>query len=716
MDFDKFNDEIIVTILNNFAKDDDIDIFINQINAVRFLNGIIKAGLNSGSTYYIDLMETSVWLKIILTMGILPFTSTKRNKIWSQQVINYFKETIEEGLYTNRVHDLLLMPSLSAKNLVKMLILKGDAVEAILTMSKNDITMRTYIQNYFINNRGLRPGRWMYMNYDDLLIENDFLNGNLNYDEFVFNNLTTLKNGIETNELLRFIKYFNVNNVTNMKSLFKYFRNYNHTIDLTYWNTSKVTNMSKMFKGVRSQIIGVKFLNTSNVTNMESMFEDAYSFNQPIKWSVKKVTDMTYMFHRARSFNQSLNLDTSDKLQYITSMFQNATSFNQELTLYIPNVKSTEDMFKNATSFNSVIHINTTNVHEMENMFHGATSFNQPLDHFDTKNVESMAGMFKNAISFNQPLDHFVTSNVERMTNLFSNAIKFNQNLNKWDTSKVIVMDSMFKNATSFNKPLDNFDTTNVYLMDDMFHGATSFNQPLDHFDTKNVESMDGMFKNAISFNQPLDYFVTNNVESMKGMFSNAIKFNQNLNKWDTSKVINMESMFENAFQFNNGDERIHTELNWQEKEISNIDNFFWNTSNVINMKRMFFNTPNFRKKLLWDTTSVHAYDVDEKFDKITNRFAIRDKTGYNDMFTNSGYFIIKGNIYQSGLYRDKPKLHNAVTKALNRVVDDVVPNASIPFVTDRIEWCNQQQKKLVPLFLGNISTQSNCVCGCHYT
>lgn len=74
-------------------------------------------------------------------------------------------------------------------------------------------------------------------------------------------------------------------------------------------DTSAITDMSELFKGSnRTDFSGIEYWNVSNVTTMRSMFQNARHFNQPIgAWNVESVISMSFMFYGAKKFCQVLD-------------------------------------------------------------------------------------------------------------------------------------------------------------------------------------------------------------------------------------------------------------------------------------------------------------------------------------------------------------------------------------------------------------------------
>ncbi len=98
----------------------------------------------------------------------------------------------------------------------------------------------------------------------------------------------------------------NLNEVTDMSSMFRGARNFNQ--DISKWNVANVTNMNYLFYYAENFNHDISKWKVSNVTDMNSMFYQAEKFNQDISsWNVSKVTDMSWMFYLAENFNQNLS-------------------------------------------------------------------------------------------------------------------------------------------------------------------------------------------------------------------------------------------------------------------------------------------------------------------------------------------------------------------------------------------------------------------------
>ena len=94
------------------------------------------------------------------------------------------------------------------------------------------------------------------------------------------------------------IEYWNVQKVTNMRSLFGQMKNFNQ--DIGCWNVSNVNDTSYMFDDAESFNHGLSRWNVLQVKLMTSMFGNAVSFNgKPSTWNVSNVTKWT-VYSRTR--------------------------------------------------------------------------------------------------------------------------------------------------------------------------------------------------------------------------------------------------------------------------------------------------------------------------------------------------------------------------------------------------------------------------------
>ena len=120
-------------------------------------------------------------------------------------------------------------------------------------------------------------------------------------------------------------------------------------------DVSLITDMSGLFAGCtnRRDYTGIEFWDVSNVTDMRSMFDGARFFNQPIgMWDVSKVRDMSFMFTNTRYFNQPLGSWDVSSVEDMSSMFLGAREFNQPLEGWdVSGALFMSDMFYGAYSF-----------------------------------------------------------------------------------------------------------------------------------------------------------------------------------------------------------------------------------------------------------------------------------------------------------------------------------------------------------------------------
>ena len=208
----------------------------------------------------------------------------------------------------------------------------------------------------------------------------------------------------------------------------------------------------------------------SNVTDMSSMFKYAESFNQPIgSWNVSNVTDMSSMFEYAESFNQPIGSWNVSNVTNMEGMFFVATAFNQPIGSWnVSSVTSMNRMFYEATAFNQPIGSwNVSNVTGMNRMFHKATAFNQPIGSWNVSNVTGMSSMFKNATTFNKPIGNWDVSSVTDMEGMFDNASAFNQPIGDWAVSLKESHESIDKKTTNQGNIMNYGVTRRVDIFED---------------------------------------------------------------------------------------------------------------------------------------------------------------------------------------------------------------------------------------------------------
>ena len=90
------------------------------------------------------------------------------------------------------------------------------------------------------------------------------------------------------------------------------------------WNVSEVIDMSSMFRYCTNFNQDISKWNVSNVTNMSHMFYCCHNFNQDIsKWNVSNVTNMSQMFHGCENFNQNISNWNVSNVQNMSDIFYN---------------------------------------------------------------------------------------------------------------------------------------------------------------------------------------------------------------------------------------------------------------------------------------------------------------------------------------------------------------------------------------------------------
>ena len=171
------------------------------------------------------------------------------------------------------------------------------------------------------------------------------------------------------------------------------------------WDVSLITDMSELFGGFSDVGLydfneNIRDWNVSNVTNMESMFRWSQAFNQPIdKWDVSNVTDMKWMFCGTEVFNQPIDKWNVSNVTTMAGMFCDSKAFNQSIDKWdVSNVTTMEDMFRGSLAFNQPLDKwNVSNVTTMQHMFRKTKVYNQPIDKWNVSDVTNMFNMFKDA-------------------------------------------------------------------------------------------------------------------------------------------------------------------------------------------------------------------------------------------------------------------------------------------------------------------------------
>ena len=351
---------------------------------------IIKSILDvQGTKHVFNIVDTKLWVSIIVSMGFDIFLGEFREKeyqLWDSKNINYQQMIVQECRYTSRAHDLLDLKR-SANNLLR------QAATVLLDKLKN--AEETDEGKAFLNG--------------ELVVKK--INSDFEHKD---------------------IQFLDIRDVTDLTEFFKGLR---ENVNLKYWDTSRIKNMKGMFKSSFADVTGLENWNTSGVTDMSQMFSDFQTFNCDIsQWDTTNVTKMKYMFSRDRNFNSDISIWNTRNVKTMKRMFSSATSFNQPIGRWITSkVTNMFAMFSNAQSFNQPIgEWDTSNVIYMNHMFSDAESFNQPIGDWDTSNVINMRSMFASATSFNQPIGEWITSKVTDMSYMFFEATNFNQTLD-WD-------------------------------------------------------------------------------------------------------------------------------------------------------------------------------------------------------------------------------------------------------------------------------------------
>ena len=419
---------------------------------------------------------------------------------------------------------------------------------------------------------------------------------------------------------------------------------------ISNWDVKAVTDMSTMFQYYRTFNEPLNW-DMSSVTAVNQMFYSANAFNQPLNWDVSSVTNMNWMFGEAHAFNQNLNAWDISSVKKMHSVFNGARSFNGLINSWdTSSVTQMDQMFRNADSFNQPMNWDTSSVKYMDYMFINNDGFNQPLS-WDVSSVIQWWSIFHLATALSNankahircawstnsgfmneygtswnglgecsppsppspplpmsphpsppsppaapPPPYAFTSKVALETavaeyaNAQASATATYGSISNWDVSLITDMRELFRMMATFNEPLTFWDVSSVTTMWDMFGRASAFNQPLNDWDVSSVTDMQSLFYKADAFNQPLNSWDTSSATTMKDMFNQATAFNQPLNSWDTSSVTTMRDMFYQATAFNHP--------------------LSFDTSSVTDMYQMMRRTLSFNQPISFDTSSVTNLDA----------------------------------------------------------------------------------------------------------
>lgn len=385
-------DIVILNIITQLFKNYPLEFSDSAYSLITLLPKMetIKSALDvQGTKHVFNIVDTKLWVSIIVSMGFDIFSGEFREKeyqLWDPTNINYQQMIVQECRYTSRAHDLLDLKR-SANNLLR------QAATVLLDKLKN--AEETDEGKAFLNG--------------ELVVKK--INSDFEHKD---------------------IQFLDIRDVTDLTEFFKGLR---ENVNLKYWDTSRIKNMKGMFKSSSADVTGLENWNTSSVTDMSRMFSYFQTFNCDIsRWDTTNVTKMKCMFFRAINFNSDISNWNTQNVKTMKRMFSGATSFNQPIGRWnTSKVTNMFAMFSNAQSFNQPIgEWITSNVIYMNHMFSDAESFNQPLN-WDTRNVINMRSMFASATSFNQPFGgKWITSKVTDMSYMFFDATNFNQTLD-WD-------------------------------------------------------------------------------------------------------------------------------------------------------------------------------------------------------------------------------------------------------------------------------------------
>nr|WP_298059761.1 BspA family leucine-rich repeat surface protein [uncultured Halomonas sp.] len=120
--------------------------------------------------------------------------------------------------------------------------------------------------------------------------------------------------------------------VTSLQGLFS---GSNFNSDIEYWDVSNVSNMRSLFRNADSFNRPLNGWVTSSLTNMNGIFAYNDAFNQPLDfWDVSNVNDAGQAFLGTTEFNQSLGSWVFPSNTLMMEMFKEAEKFNQDLSCW----------------------------------------------------------------------------------------------------------------------------------------------------------------------------------------------------------------------------------------------------------------------------------------------------------------------------------------------------------------------------------------------
>ena len=329
------------------------------------------------------------------------------------------------------------------------------------------------------------------------------------------------------------IRYWNIDNITNLKNQFVVTDGSNNIIDNTFnedisrWNVENVSNMAHMFSHCSNFNQDLSNWNVSNVKNMQFMFDGCHKLNTDLSgWNISNCTNTSYMFRNCYDLSSNFTIWNTANVVYMKYMFQNNLNLYQNFDKWnINNVLSMENIFDGCDLMR-------------ESPYYVVNSINPEtwFFHFSTYNFVDKAEL---------------ETAIESWFDDQSNAMNTYGNISQWNTHNVTDMSELFFARKSFDFSMTNWDVSNVTNMYKMFEGCVSFNSDITSWDVSKVTNMSRMFYNCSNFNQDISNWNVTLVTDFSEMFAFATDFRQSLKKWNistSSRHISIEKIDDGAF------------------------------------------------------------------------------------------------------------------------------------------------------------------------
>ena len=464
-------------------------------------------------------------------------------------------------------------------------------------------------------------------------------------------------------------RYWNVNNVTNMNSMFDgcvieangNFSSWTPSIEAIptnfgqvgvypTWKKKKITQ-----DNIKSAVIEwcttpltataqyglISTWDVSGVTDMSGLFMNQSAFNGDISnWTMNQVTDTNQMFAGASAFNQDISGWLTIRVTNMTAMFQGTSNFNQNLNSWPVPLIATEPLnFRTGSLLineneplwgivHPIIPINQENIYPAVQGWCSddliATYMYGPINTWDVSGVTDMSGLFWNQLTFNSDISSWEVKNVTNMNLMFALAPLFNQDISGWNVGKVKNMGDMFNDASAFNSDIGKWNTSSVTNMRAMFPRASTFNQDIGTWDTIHVSDMRFMFFGSTLFNQNLNSWSVPLIatEPLRFREQSALLL-ENEPLWGYEGITQQNiypAVNEWCDPLTNDATASRYGLisNWRVSRVTDMSGLFynrttftgdisnWNVTNVVNMSSMFKNSLTFNSDIsTWNTISV---------------------------------------------------------------------------------------------------------------